>query len=217
MIAVFVIMPIVAMVLAQVFDFRRTVEITLVAVSLSPVPPLLPKKQTKAGGRASYALALMAILALLSIVVVPLGVALVGRIVGQSLAMAPAAIARIVLMSVLLPLSAGMAVRALIPSIADRLEKPVDVVVKVLLPLAVIALIAAGWQAISAAVGDGTVVAIGAFVAIGLLVGHVMAGPDPRAAVVLALSSATRHPAIALSIAAANFPDERSREPSCCT
>ena len=52
-------------------------------------------------------------------------------------------------------------------------------------------------------------VAIGAFVAIGLLVGHVMAGPDPQQAVVLALSSATRHPAIALSIAAANFPDER--------
>jgi bile acid:Na+ symporter, BASS family len=35
-----------------------------------------------------------------------------------------------------------------------------------------------------------------------------MGGPDPNQSVVLALSSACRHPAIALSIAAANFPDE---------
>jgi BASS family bile acid:Na+ symporter len=36
-----------------------------------------------------------------------------------------------------------------------------------------------------------------------------MGGPDPEHSVVLALSSACRHPAIALSIAATNFPDER--------
>jgi len=46
------------------------------------------------------------------------------------------------------------------------------------------------------------------FVAIGLAVGHVLGGPDPDHSVVLALSTACRHPGIGLSIAASNFPDE---------
>jgi BASS family bile acid:Na+ symporter len=60
-----------------------------------------------------------------------------------------------------------------------------------------------------AAVGDGAILAMAAFVAAGLLVGHVLGGPDPAHSVVLALSSASRHPVIALTIAAANFPEER--------
>jgi BASS family bile acid:Na+ symporter len=48
-----------------------------------------------------------------------------------------------------------------------------------------------------------------AFVVIGLVVGHLLGGPVPEHSIVLALSTVTRHPAIALSIASANFPDER--------
>jgi BASS family bile acid:Na+ symporter len=209
LIAVFVIMPVVALVLDRTFDFRPTAEIVLVALALSPVPPLLPRKETKLGGNTSYALGLMALLSLLSIVVVPLALELVERFVGRSFGMGPGAIARIVLIAAILPLVAGMAVRALVPGIADRIEKPIGMVAMVLLPVAVLALVAGSWQAIWAAVGDGTVFAIVAFVAAGLLVGHLMGGADPDHSIVLALSTACRHPAIALSIAAANYPDER--------
>ena len=60
-----------------------------------------------------------------------------------------------------------------------------------------------------ALIGEGTLIAMAAFAAVGLAVGHFMGGPDPADSVVLALSSACRHPAIALSIAAAAFPHER--------
>jgi len=46
-------------------------------------------------------------------------------------------------------------------------------------------------------------------VAIGLIVGHLLGGPDPRDCVVLALATASRHPGVALAIAAANFPQEK--------
>ena len=209
LIAVFLIMPVVAVVLDRTFDFRPTVEVVLVALALSPVPPLLPKKETKLGGNASYALGLMAMLSLLSIVLVPLSMQILGWLVGRSFGMAPGAIARIALVAAILPLVAGMSVRALLPGIADRIEKPVGLVARVLLPVAVLVLVAGSWQAIWAAVGDGAILAIVAFVVAGLLAGHLMGGPDPDHSVVLALSSACRHPAIALSIAAANFPDER--------
>jgi BASS family bile acid:Na+ symporter len=41
-----------------------------------------------------------------------------------------------------------------------------------------------------------------------MLVGHVLGGPDPEHAAVLALSTACRHPAIALASAATNYPGE---------
>ena len=58
-------------------------------------------------------------------------------------------------------------------------------------------------------IGNGHVIAIAAFVAIGLIVGHLLGGPDPRDRVVLALATASRHPGVALAIAAANFPQEK--------
>ena len=147
----------------------------------------------------------MALLALLSIVIVPLAMALIGFVFGRSFGMGPGAIARIALITVIMPLVAGITVRALLPGVADRLERVVSPITKVLLPLAALVLLVGSWRAMWAAVGDGSIVAIIIFVAAGLLAGHLLGGPDPENAVVLALSSACRHPAIALTIAAANL------------
>ena len=113
------------------------------------------------------------------------------------------------LIAVLLPLVAGMAVRRWLPNLAGRLDKPVHVLANGLLLVGVLVLLAVSWQAVWAAVGDGTLLALIAFVVAGLLVGHLMGAPEPEHSAVLALSTACRHPAIALAIAATNFPDLR--------
>jgi bile acid:Na+ symporter, BASS family len=207
--AVLVIMPVVAVVLARLFDFRSTVEIALIALAISPVPPMLPRKEAAAGGQRAYALGLLALLSLLSIVSVPLSVELLERYFGQSFAMAPGPIAKVVLVAVLLPLILGVAVRAVTPAIADRIEQPLRWVPTVLIPVAALGLLAGSWRALWGALGEGTVVEMVVFVAVGLAVGHLLGGPRADHAVVLALSTAFRHPAIALSTAAANFPDVR--------
>jgi BASS family bile acid:Na+ symporter len=48
------------------------------------------------------------------------------------------------------------------------------------------------------------------FALVGLAAGHLLGGPDPENRIVLALSTATRHPGIAIAIAAANFPDQKA-------
>ena len=148
-------------------------------------------------------------LALLAIVLVPLAVWILARLYGQDFAIAPGHIARIVSISTVLPLLAGLAVRAQLPSVAARIVAPVTILARALLMVGVLMLLVGRWQAIRAAAGDGTVVALAVFVAAALLAGHLVGGPEREHSVVLALSSAGRHPAIALSIAAANFPDER--------
>ena len=213
LLSVFVVMPIVAVGMATMFDFRRGAEIALMALAVSPVPPLLPNREMKAGGQESYGLALMATLALLSIVAVPLAAEIVQRVISFPLSADGAGIARVALVMAVLPLLAGVAVRAGMPAVADRIERPVSLVARILLPLAVLALLAGTWRMVATAVGGGAVVAMAVFVVIGLMVGDVLGGPNPEDSIVLALSTACRHPAIALSVAAANFPDEQFAGP----
>lgn len=204
--AVFVLMPLVAVALAQMFHFVPTVRIALIALAISPVPPLLPMK-TKAGGDSSFAIGLMATLGLFAIVAVPVALEILERVFGRQLGMAPSAVAGVVLKSVLAPLGLGAAVRAILPSLAKRLEKPVDLIAKVLLPIAVLPLLIATFPAVWALIGDGTVLAIVIFTLAGLAIGHILGGPNPDHSVVLATATACRHPAIAFGIAASNFPD----------
>jgi BASS family bile acid:Na+ symporter len=63
------------------------------------------------------------------------------------------------------------------------------------------------WPAISSLVKEGGILPIAIFVLMGLAVGHLFGGPDPDDRTVLALSTATRHPGVALAIASANVPD----------
>lgn len=208
LLSVFVIMPIVAYGLDRLFEFRTTVEIALVTLSISPVPPLLPKQGSKAGGEAAYGVGLMAWLGLLSIAAIPMSLILLGLLAGRQFSMPPGLIVNVVLKSVLAPLVAGMAVRVLLPGVADRVEKPARVFGNVLLPLAALALLAGVAPALWALVGNGTLFAILTFVVVGLAVGHFLGGPNPNHSSVLGLATASRHPAIALAIAARNFPEE---------
>src|SRR5262245_47557440 len=71
---VLVIMPVLVVAVVKAFDLRTDVEVVLVALSLSPVPPLLPRKVNKAGGSASFGLGLMLWLAVGAIVAIPLSI-----------------------------------------------------------------------------------------------------------------------------------------------
>ncbi len=209
LIAVFLVMPVVAVALSRWFDFPRVVEIDLIALALAPTPPLLPGRETRSGGHESYALGLMAVFAVLSIVLVPLSLKFLGASFGLPFSMSSTAVAAIVLKAILLPLAAGVIMRALAPALAHRLEKPVSMLAMILMPLAVLAVLISTAPAMWRLVGSGTILAIVIFLVIGFATGHVLGGPDPDHSIVLALSTACRHPAIALSIASANYPDER--------
>jgi BASS family bile acid:Na+ symporter len=206
--AMFLVMPVIAVALAKMFDLRPSVEIAMIALSISPMPPLLPGKQRKAGGDASYALGLLAIVGLVSIAVVPIGLQVLGRLSGQPFQMPAAAIAQIVFVTTLLPLAVGLGVKAMMPAVADRVAKPVARVATILLVIGMLVLLAAALPAVLALVGNGTLIAAAGFVAMGLLVGHFTAGSRRDNQIVLALSTASRHPAIALAVAQVNFPDE---------
>jgi len=212
--AMAVVMPVAATALVTAFDLRPAVEIALVALAISPVPPLLPKKQIKADGDPSYAIGLLVLSAVVAIILIPLAIEGLGEFFRTPIHIKPWPIARLALFTVLIPLGLGMAARQLAPAIAIKVSRPLALFAAILLIasalMVLFALKAAMWDLI----GGGTIVAIVAFVILGLAVGHWLGGPDPHDRTVLALATAARHPAIALTIATATFPDEKAEVPA---
>jgi bile acid:Na+ symporter, BASS family len=205
--AVMVVMPAVAVLLARWFDVAVTVEIALVALAISPLPPLLPIRESKAGGGQDFGLGLMIVLAATSIVLVPLAVRLIGASFGRTYVTAPATIAVVTSTSILLPILSGMVTRACAPKFTATVAERVNRVGVVFLPVAAAVLFAAAAPDVWRLVGDGTLLVVAAFVVTGFAVGHLFGRPELEHSAVLAFSAACRHPGTALAVAAMNYPD----------
>jgi len=200
MLSMNVVMPVLAAAIAALFQLRNELEVALILLAVSPVPPILPEKQIKAGGNFSYGTSLMAVSALVAIVVAPASVALIGRFFGRTVYVSPGVIAFTVATSVLGPLLIGATIRLLVPS-AVRMAKGIARFGTVVLVLAFTVVLAGSWRAIVAEIGNFTVVAIVLFGLVSLAVGHLLGGPDHDDRTVLALSTANRHPGVAIAIA----------------
>ena len=204
------IMPLFAAALVLMFALRPPVEIMLVAAALAPVPPMLPGKAIKSGGHRAYAVSLMATAALVAIASIPIMLAILQAVFHTPLQMSPLAVFSVMFMTVLLPLGAGVAVRAFFPQLAERFAQPLLAIATAMLAVGVIAILVVSARAILAQIGDGTLAALSAFVLVGLGVGHLLGGPSSSDRTVLSLSTASRHPGMAAAIATANFPEEKA-------
>src|SRR6185295_1518760 len=87
LIAMYVAMPLTALVLVETLELPMSVKIALLALSISPLPPILPNKLGQADESGDYAISLMVTLGLASIVVTPVAVTLLGHCFGHPFAM----------------------------------------------------------------------------------------------------------------------------------
>ena len=208
LLAMNVLMPLFAIGLISVFEFTPAVRIALVTLSLSPVPPPVPAKEMKSGGSASYVMGLHVAIGLLAIIFVPLAAAAIGQVRGVELQTNMVRVALVVFVSILIPIAAGILVHKLAPAFCERVAKPLTSISG----LGIVACIVIVWIAMAPAmwslIGNGTVIALAAFVLVGLAIGHILGGPAPQNRTALAIASASRHPGVALILAKANFPSE---------
>ena len=100
------------------------------------------------------------------------------------------------------------------PDVAAKLLKPMGIVAALLLVASFLPVLVASFKTILSLIGNGTVLSFAVFAIVGLFVGHMLGGPEPENRSVLALATATRHPAIALAIAHANFPQQKLAFPA---
>ncbi|MEJ1963148.1 MAG: Na+-dependent transporter [Gammaproteobacteria bacterium] len=204
-----VVLPIVAIALVAVTPLNLAVKVALIALALAPVPPILPNKQLKLVTHESYVYGLLVATSVLSIIIIPITMAVIARVFGREAHIAPMLVARTILTSVLVPLAIGMLVRHLWPAFASRANPFVSAVGSVLLAVALLLVLIAGWRAFASLIGDGTLVTFAAVALIGLAVGHLFGGPNPDHRTALALACASRHPGVAVAIGGVLFPGEK--------
>jgi bile acid:Na+ symporter, BASS family len=212
--SIYVLMPLLATLLALAFNLHPAVKIALVALAVSPVPPIFPKKALKAGCGEDYSVGLLVGTALLAIAVIPLALEFYERVSGIPLATPARAITMLVFTSVLAPLLVGIAIRSLAPASAERVAHPLAVFATVLLVLTLLPVLFGSIRTILSLVGNGTLLSFAVFALAGYFFGDTLGRPELEKRHALALATATRHPAIAAAIAQANFPQQKLAVPA---
>jgi BASS family bile acid:Na+ symporter len=209
LLAMDVAMPAFVVLLIALTHLPGPVKIALVALSVSPVPPALPKKAIKTGGSEEYIVGLLVAASVIAFVFVPLAVEGLGRYFGVDMHAPLVTIVWLMAKTVLVPLVAGIAVHRLAPGFAGRVSGPLAKVAGILLLLCALPVVITQWAQARSLVHDGTLVALVLFVLVGLAVGHLLGGPEPDDRTILAMATSSRHPGVAIAIATASFPGQK--------
>ncbi len=204
-----IVMPLFVVSMIAIIQLEPVVQIALISLSVSPIPPMLPKKARKAAGDASYAIGLLVLVALLAVALVPLSVHLMGWAFSRHAEISRTDVGLILAANVLTPMGAGLVVRHVARQFAERIAVPISLFASILLMACIPPILFTATPAILSLIGNGTLIAIVAFVLVGLAAGHLLGGPDPANRAVLALTTSSRHPGVAAAIASANFPQQK--------
>ena len=199
--------PIVAILLIRTFPFHVAIAITLGVLAVTPVPPLLPRSQIKAGAHAGYVLGLLVSQSLLAIVLVPVTIEFMDWALGARAHFAVVRVATLIAETILVPLAAGMLLAKRFPRVY-RFAPQILMVGTLLLIGGVIPLLLLGWKSFDTLKGNGSILAIAIFIVAGMVTGHFLGGRRPRDRIALAVATPARHPGLAVAIAQANYPGQ---------
>jgi BASS family bile acid:Na+ symporter len=207
--AVIVIPPIAAGVLVALLPIDPVVKAGIMLMAVSPVPPLVPGKELKVGARKEYAYGVYVAMALLTIVSVPLVLAIASWAFGRHDYVSIGRVASMVLAGVLVPLAIGLIVNRVAPRFAERAWSVVYKLSMVAVVLAFLPILITAYPAMVSLVGDGALAAMAVATVISLVGGHLLGGADLCDRATLAMASSVRHPGIAIMIAGAVSAEPR--------
>jgi len=208
LLAMYVVVPVVAATMGLMFDLDKPVKVALLAIAVAPIPPILPGKQLKAGGSSEHVFGLLVAVSLCSVVLIPVVVALLGRVFGEASSFGPLRVASLIGVTILIPLLLGLVIGRFAPRWAPVLATWASRLGTVMLALCVVLILFETRHALSALLHGGSLLAIGALAAIAVTAGHWLGGPGPAERSNLAIASAMRHPGVAIAVATANDPQE---------
>jgi ACR3 family arsenite transporter len=208
LVANFVVVPLFALLILSVIPLDIDLATGLVIVAAAAGAPSLPKAMKIIGGNVAYAVGLTMVLILITIFAMPL--MLPYLIEGVSVDQSSTALYLVIFM--LIPLIITMALRAWIPSVAEKLYPVInrvsDISIVVVLLIYTIGLFTSDFSVRAGTLLglEGTLVAI-LFILGSFGIGYVLGGPELRNREVLAFGTGFRNVSAALVVVSANFED----------
>ena len=206
LLANFVIVPILGVLIAKVLHLNPIVATGFLLMAIAPGVPFVLFGVRKKGGHLGFAVALAALLPLISIVTVPLTAALV--LPAASEARLPLAqFATTLVLFQLLPLLIGIMIGYRLPQVAARLAKPIQLIFLVSVVVLLIALLPRVVREVASIYGSLGILASFLLVILSFLTGWLLGGPAPEDRRVLAIGTTLRNIGLCALIATTNFPE----------
>lgn len=203
LLANFVVAPAVAYGLTRVVPLAEAHAAGLILLGGAAGAPFLPRLAAAARGDVAFAVGLMLLLTVGSVAFLP--VALPRMIPGVEAD--PWPLLRPLLLTMLLPIAAGMAARRWAPLKAALVRPVVERVATVSMVVVVLLLAGLNAGAMLGTFGSGAALTAVAFVTVAALAGYALGGPARETRAVLGVGTGQRNVAAALVIATQNFTD----------
>lgn len=201
----FVLMPLAALILSTLLRLDQPLGVGLLLLGTAAGAPFLPKLAEIAKGNLAFAVGLMVLLMVVTIGYLPL----VLPLLLQGVSVDPAKIARSLVLLMLLPLGAGLALKARYEETAARLKPVLDRVSSLSLILLVLLISAANIGNVLDVFGTRGILAGILFTVLGFGIGWLLGGPEADTRRVLALGTGQRNIAAALVIGSQSFDDPK--------
>jgi len=205
LLANFVLMPLGALAIARLLRLDQALGVGLLVLGAAAGAPFLPKLAGIAKANLAFAVGLMVLLMVLTVGYMPL----VLPLLLEGVSVDAAKIARSLVLLMLFPLGAGLAVKARYQAAAARVKPVLDRVSNLSLIVFIALIIVTNLDKVLDVFGTRGILAGILFIVLGVGIGHLLGGPGLDTRRVLALGTAQRNIAAALVVGGQNFSDPK--------
>jgi BASS family bile acid:Na+ symporter len=206
--AMFLAVPLVAYLVVLLGVPGPTAGAVILAFSIAPIAPILPRKQLKFGGGTDWVTAFQVTGTLLSLALAPFYLApfYLGHFssaFSPEMGSAMPAMMKLLGQTVFVPLLIGMGLRQVLPELASRLVRPLGLAGTIILAGVSLLILVGMWPALVAAASTPALPASLVVAISGVILGHLFVRGDVSDKVPSAEAAVSRHPGVALTLAGA--------------
>lgn len=204
LIANFGLVPMVGVGLARLFQLEEGLATGLIIVAVVAGAPFLPKLGQLAKGDIAFAVGLMVLLMVATIVFAPIAI----PILVPGATASAWSIAKPLIVLMLIPLAIGLLVKGRYGQFAEQIQPTFGQVANFSLIFLFVLALVINWATLIGAFGTRAFIAVFLFALIALGLGYLLGGPSREIRSVVGLGTAQRNIGGALTIAASNFADD---------
>lgn len=190
--AALVLVPLFALCLTFIDAIPHQTQVALALLAAAPGAPLVARRAAGLGSTLATAMALQLTVANLGVLTAPIVVMAIAWVHGVNLHLSPLPLAVQLFSVQVIPLSLGAILRYKVPDLAQRISKPVSRVANLLL-LAICVVLLVKMGPLLTHVDRASWMALLAFSAFAVLVGHTLGGPDDDTRKAVAICCANRN------------------------
>src|SRR5437016_1966060 len=205
LLANFLLVPLVALALGALLRLDQPLGVGLLLLGSAAGAPFLPKLTQLAKGNLAFAVGLMVLLMVVTVVYLPL----VLPLLLSGVSVDSGKIARSLVLVMLLPLAVGLVAKTWLAAAGERIRSVLLRIANVSLILFTLLLIIVNFRSVLAIFGTRGILGGLLFIAISFGIGWFLGGPDPDGRRVVALGTAQRNIAAAIVVGGQSFTDPK--------